>query len=73
MNPNTVTEYRDLPLAVLTGSATNPRPLYPTVVRCSCRLPNRRAARAKIMLKAHRVAHAWTPRGPVAILIKGPL
>jgi hypothetical protein len=25
MNPNTTTEYRDLPLAVLTESTTNPR------------------------------------------------
>jgi hypothetical protein len=25
MNPNTTTEYRDLPLAVLTESVTNPR------------------------------------------------
>jgi ParB family chromosome partitioning protein len=28
MNPNTTTEYRDLPLAVLTESATNPRRIY---------------------------------------------
>jgi len=28
MNPNTTTEYRDLPLAVLTESATNPRRIF---------------------------------------------
>jgi len=28
MNPNTTTEYRDLPLAVLTESTTNPRRIY---------------------------------------------
>jgi len=28
MNPNTATEYRDLPLAVLTESATNPRRIF---------------------------------------------
>ena len=28
MNPNTTTEYRNLPLAVLTESATNPRRIY---------------------------------------------
>jgi ParB family chromosome partitioning protein len=28
MNPNTTTEYRDLPLAVLTKSATNPRRIF---------------------------------------------
>jgi ParB family transcriptional regulator, chromosome partitioning protein len=28
MNPNTTTEYRDLPLAVLTESATNPRRFF---------------------------------------------
>ena len=28
MNRNTTTEYRDLPLAVLTESATNPRRIF---------------------------------------------
>jgi hypothetical protein len=28
MNPNTTTEYRDLPLAVLTESTTNPRRIF---------------------------------------------
>jgi ParB family chromosome partitioning protein len=28
MNPNTATEYRDLPLAVLTESTTNPRRIF---------------------------------------------
>ena len=28
MNPNTTTEYRNLPLAVLTESTTNPRRIY---------------------------------------------
>ena len=28
MNPNTITEYRDLSLAVLTESATNPRRIF---------------------------------------------
>jgi ParB family chromosome partitioning protein len=28
MNPNTATEYRDLPLAALTESATNPRRVF---------------------------------------------
>ena len=28
MNPNAITEYRNLPLAVLTESATNPRRIY---------------------------------------------
>ena len=28
MNPNTITEYRDLPLAVLTESTTNPRRIF---------------------------------------------
>ena len=28
MNPNTTTEYRNLPLAVLTESATNPRRVF---------------------------------------------
>lgn len=28
MNPNTTTEYRNLPLAVLTESATNPRHIF---------------------------------------------
>ena len=28
MNPNTTTEYRDLPLSVLTESATNPRRIF---------------------------------------------
>jgi ParB family chromosome partitioning protein len=28
MTPNTTTEYRDLPLAVLTESTTNPRRIY---------------------------------------------
>jgi hypothetical protein len=28
VNPNTATEYRDLPLTVLTESATNPRRIF---------------------------------------------
>jgi ParB family transcriptional regulator, chromosome partitioning protein len=31
MNPNTATEYRDLPLAVLTESATSPRRIFEDV------------------------------------------
>jgi ParB family transcriptional regulator, chromosome partitioning protein len=33
MNPNTTTEYRDLPLAVLTESSTNPRRIFEAALR----------------------------------------
>jgi hypothetical protein len=35
MNTNTATEYRNLPLAVLTESATNPRRIFEDSAFCS--------------------------------------